>query len=72
MASKKKRKWKKIRSGRLILGQIQHVGSGTYLWESKRGGKDRGISGNRENAVNNVLRDAGVSRRQYEVSVEDD
>ena len=69
---KKKSKWKKVRSGRLILGRIQHVGGGAYLWRSERGPKDRGISGDKERAVTNILNDAGVSRRQYEVSVEDD
>ena len=81
MKKSKKSKWTKIRSGRRILGRIHHVGSGTYAWEglSTRGARDRGISGDRNRAIDNVLRDAGGDtgtadgfRRQYEVSVEDD
>ena len=71
--NKKRKKWQKVRSGRRILGMIQHVSGDVYLWKAtaKHCGKDQGISETKERAVNNILRDCGMSSRQYEVSVED-
>lgn len=74
----KKLKWKKVRSGRRILGSIQEQGAVT-LWKgsAKFGTGDSGVSGTKEQAVNNVLRTVSAGgtpdgfRRQFDVSVED-
>jgi len=82
VAHKRKRtvKWKKIRSGRRVLGMIMPLEGGpNHLWKgnSKIGTGDSGVSGTREQAVNNVLRTVSGSgtpdgyRRQYDVNVED-
>jgi hypothetical protein len=69
-------KWKKVRSGRRILGTIREDGAITH-WKSngKVGSGDYGVSGTREQAVNNVLKAMGGTsdgyRRQFEVDVED-
>lgn len=60
--------WKKVRSGRRILGYFKVAGM-IYLWKSKTSG-DSGVSGTREQAVNNIVRAAGLSRRQYEITEE--
>jgi hypothetical protein len=76
MPHSRRPKWKKVRSGRRILGAIQEQGAVT-LWKSnaKIGSGDYGVSGTREQAVNNVLRSMGGTpegyRRQFEVDVED-
>lgn len=69
----------KVRSGKRILGTIQPAGSGTFIWEAtaKTSTRDRGISGTRDLAVNNILKSnsgggsAEGFRRQFDVSIED-
>ncbi len=71
--------WAKVRSGRRILGMIQKMPSGVYLWKgtAKFSTKDGGVSESKEHAVNNVLKTVSGTgtpegfRRQYEVSVEE-
>jgi hypothetical protein len=78
MPHSRRPKWKKVRSGRRILGEIQEHGA-VVLWKgnSRIGSGDSGVSGTREQAVNNVLRTLGLGgtpegyRRQFEVDVED-
>jgi hypothetical protein len=76
MPHSRRSRWKKVRSGRRILGAIQEQGAIT-LWKSngKIGSGDSGVSGTREQAVNNVLRSMGGTadgyRRAYDVDVEE-
>ena len=72
--------WKKVRSGKLVLGAIMPIGGSVWAWKStaKFSNKDSGVTGQgKEAAVDLVLRDAVGSsgspagyRRRYSVSVD--
>jgi len=68
-------KWRKVRSGRRVLGRFQVIGDGGVLWESNVT-KDRGITTSEENAFERIIKNASSGGtvigflRQYETSVD--
>ena len=66
MRRKVRRKKLTVRSGRLILGQIEKVGK-IFAWKSKRG--DSGVTDSLRNAKSRIEKDMGMSPRQYDIKV---
>lgn len=68
MKKKNKRRRNKftVKSGRIILGKIEKVGS-SFAWKGKRG--DAGITSSIRNAKKLIENDAGMSPRQYDIKV---